>query len=135
MKVRGIPAAACAAATHCNSPFLNCQRPGGSSDFDMLHAVELSALLWPSYGVFSAATLILQSKPFTLIITLPVSCICALQFNGVLENVSQETVYSSCAHDAVDSVLSGFNACVFCYGQVSCTSIHTAALCEQYLWA
>jgi hypothetical protein len=41
-----------------------------------------------------------------------------LQFDGVLENVSQDTVYSACAHDAVNSVLAGVNACVFCYGQV-----------------
>jgi hypothetical protein len=40
------------------------------------------------------------------------------QFDGVLENVSQDTVYNTCAHDAVDSVLAGVNACVFCYGQV-----------------
>jgi hypothetical protein len=41
-----------------------------------------------------------------------------LQFDGVLENVSQDTVYNACAHDAVNSVLAGVNACVFCYGQV-----------------
>jgi hypothetical protein len=49
-----------------------------------------------------------------------VDCLCLLlQFDGVLENVSQDTVYNTCAHDAVDSVLAGVNACVFCYGQVS----------------
>lgn len=41
----------------------------------------------------------------------------SLKFDGVLENVSQDTVYNTCAHDAVDSVLAGVNACVFCYGQ------------------
>lgn len=40
-----------------------------------------------------------------------------VQYDGVLKNVSQESVYNTCVHDAVDSVLSGYNATVFCYGQ------------------
>lgn len=54
----------------------------------------------------------------------------AVQFDGVLENVSQDTVYNACTHDAVDSVLAGVNACVFCYGQVGrhCRSATTALL-------
>jgi hypothetical protein len=41
-----------------------------------------------------------------------------LQFDGVLENVSQDVVYNSCVHEAVDSSLAGYNATVFAYGQV-----------------
>jgi len=41
-----------------------------------------------------------------------------LQVDGVLDNVSQETVYDHCAREAVESVLSGYNGTVFCYGQV-----------------
>jgi chromosomal replication initiation ATPase DnaA len=39
------------------------------------------------------------------------------QFDGVLENVSQEAVYGAAGADAVEAVLSGYNATVFCYGQ------------------
>ena len=42
------------------------------------------------------------------------------QFDGVLENVSQDAVYTAAAQEAVDAVLQGFNATVFCYGQVRC---------------
>lgn len=41
-----------------------------------------------------------------------------LQFDGVLENVSQDAVYGAAAQEAVDAVLQGYNATVFCYGQV-----------------
>lgn len=42
----------------------------------------------------------------------------AFKFDGVLEGASQDTVYSTCAQEVVDSVLSGYNGTVFCYGQV-----------------
>ncbi|GBF92163.1 kinesin [Raphidocelis subcapitata] len=38
-------------------------------------------------------------------------------FDGVLENVSQDAVYGAAGAAAVDAVLSGYNATVFCYGQ------------------
>eukprot|EP00775_Hariotina_reticulata_P005321 gene5321-5556_t len=41
----------------------------------------------------------------------------AFKVDGVLDNVSQEAVYDHCAREAVDSVLSGYNGTVFCYGQ------------------
>jgi hypothetical protein len=41
-----------------------------------------------------------------------------LQFDGVLENVSQDVVYNNCVHEAVDSSLAGYNSTVFAYGQV-----------------
>ena len=41
-----------------------------------------------------------------------------VQYDGVLENVSQETIYTTCAHEVVDSLLQGFNGTIFCYGQV-----------------
>lgn len=41
-----------------------------------------------------------------------------MQFDGVLENVSQESVYTSCTHEVVDGLLAGYNGTVFCYGQV-----------------
>jgi hypothetical protein len=41
-----------------------------------------------------------------------------LQFDGVLVNSSQDALYNSCAQEAVDTVLSGLNSTVFCYGQV-----------------
>jgi hypothetical protein len=40
------------------------------------------------------------------------------QFDGVLEGASQDSVYAAAAQDAVDAVLGGFNATIFCYGQV-----------------
>lgn len=43
---------------------------------------------------------------------------CLLQFDGVLENVSQDVVYNTCVHEAVDSSLAGYNSTVFAYGQV-----------------
>lgn len=42
----------------------------------------------------------------------------APQFDGVLENVSQDAVYDAAAGSAADAVLGGMNATVFCYGQV-----------------
>eukprot|EP00879_Flechtneria_rotunda_P027678 GHRR01029659.1.p1 GENE.GHRR01029659.1~~GHRR01029659.1.p1 ORF type:complete len:728 (+),score=322.72 GHRR01029659.1:391-2574(+) len=39
------------------------------------------------------------------------------KYDGVLENVSQDIVYNICAQEAVDSVLSGYNATIICYGQ------------------
>lgn len=40
------------------------------------------------------------------------------QFDGILENVSQDMVYTTTTHEVVDSLLSGMNGTVFCYGQV-----------------
>lgn len=63
----------------------------------------------------SGILLSLRSEQYSVISDLtPVVC---LQYDGVLENVSQDSVYSTCVHDAVDSVLAGYNATVFCYGQ------------------
>lgn len=36
----------------------------------------------------------------------------------MLENVSQESCFSQCAHEVVDSLLAGYNGTIFCYGQV-----------------
>lgn len=44
------------------------------------------------------------------------------QFDGVLENVSQDAVYGAVGQEAVDAVLAGYNATVFCYGQVGVAS-------------
>ena len=41
------------------------------------------------------------------------------QYDGVLENVSQETVYTCCGHEVVEGVLAGYNGTLMCYGQVS----------------
>ena len=41
-----------------------------------------------------------------------------LQFDGILENSSQESVYTQTTHEVVDNVLAGINGTVFCYGQV-----------------
>ena len=46
------------------------------------------------------------------------------QLDGVLENESQESVYTSTTHEVVDSVLAGINGTVFCYGQVSMPPPH-----------
>lgn len=45
-----------------------------------------------------------------------------LQYDGVLENVSQETVYTCCGHEVVEGVLAGYNGTLMCYGQVSLES-------------
>lgn len=45
--------------------------------------------------------------------------LCPLQYDGVLENVSQETVYTCCGHEVVEGVLAGYNGTLMCYGQVS----------------
>lgn len=42
----------------------------------------------------------------------------SFKFDGVLENESQERVYTSTTHEVVDSLLAGYNGTVFCYGQV-----------------
>ncbi|GMH37608.1 hypothetical protein BSKO_05481 [Bryopsis sp. KO-2023] len=41
----------------------------------------------------------------------------SFKFDGILENVSQEGFYTTCAHEVVDSVLAGYNGTIFCYGQ------------------
>ncbi|GLC42055.1 Kinesin heavy chain [Pleodorina starrii] len=41
----------------------------------------------------------------------------SFKFDGVLENVSQEEAYTTVAHEVVDSLMSGYNGTVFCYGQ------------------
>jgi hypothetical protein len=40
------------------------------------------------------------------------------QYDGVMENANQESVYTTAASEVVDSVLAGFSGCVFAYGQV-----------------
>jgi hypothetical protein len=40
------------------------------------------------------------------------------QFDGVLDNVSQEAVYEACAREAVGQSLCGYNSTIFAYGQV-----------------
>ena len=49
------------------------------------------------------------------------------QYDGVLNNVSQEAIYSTCAQAAVDNVLAGYNATIFCYGQVKMAETSHAA--------
>ncbi|GIL58915.1 hypothetical protein Vafri_13928 [Volvox africanus] len=41
----------------------------------------------------------------------------SFKFDGVLENVSQEEAYTTVAHEVVDSLMSGYNGTIFCYGQ------------------
>lgn len=48
-----------------------------------------------------------------------------VQFDGVLENVSQENMYNTAASEVVDSLLAGYNGTVFAYGQVCCTLMHS----------
>ncbi len=38
-------------------------------------------------------------------------------FDHVMKDVPQETVYATCALPIVENVISGFNGTVFCYGQ------------------
>ena len=40
------------------------------------------------------------------------------QFDGVLENTSQEVTYTAAAHETVEGVLQGISGTLFCYGQV-----------------
>mgnify|MGYP001807406809 CR=1 FL=1 len=54
-----------------------------------------------------------------------------LQFDGVLSNVSQDVVYNSCVHEAVDSSLAGYNATVFAYGQVCPAEAWQEPTCQQ----
>lgn len=42
-----------------------------------------------------------------------------LQYDSVLDNVSQEATYTATAHEVVESMLAGYNGTIFCYGQVS----------------
>ena len=52
----------------------------------------------------------------------------------MLANVSQEAVYNSCAHEVVESAISGLNSTIFAYGQVSCaTHAHTAAALHKFI--
>jgi hypothetical protein len=57
---------------------------------------------------------------------------CLLQFDGVLENVSQDVVYNTCVQEAVDSSLAGYNSTVFAYGQVGSSSdVHSRTVAES----
>eukprot|EP00983_Pelagomonas_calceolata_P055683 1144256-Pelagomonas_calceolata.AAC.1 len=51
---------------------------------------------------------------------LPAMCM-ILQFDGVLENATQDTMYTTAAHEVVDSLLAGYSGCVLAYGQLCCT--------------
>lgn len=42
-----------------------------------------------------------------------------MQYDGCLDNASQETVYNDTVGDVVDNILTGYNGTVFCYGQVT----------------
>ena len=53
------------------------------------------------------------------------------QFDGVLEGASQDAVYAAAAQDAVDAVMGGFNATIFCYGQVRRAGPHTRTHTDQ----
>lgn len=57
----------------------------------------------------------------------PVSCTMPAQFDGVLENVSQEALYAATAAEVVDSVLAGYSGCVFAYGQVTGRALSTSS--------
>jgi hypothetical protein len=58
-------------------------------------------------------------QPFFIIISLhgPLA-LPPLQYDGYLENATQESIYNDCAADVVDNVLTGYNGTIFCYGQV-----------------
>ncbi|KAL6745955.1 kinesin-like protein [Haematococcus lacustris] len=51
----------------------------------------------------------------------------AFKFDSVLENVTQEALYSSVASEVVDSVLAGFSGCIFAYGQTGAGKTFTMA--------
>lgn len=40
------------------------------------------------------------------------------QFNGVLQNTTQEQMYITAAHEVVESCLAGYSGCILAYGQV-----------------
>jgi hypothetical protein len=61
------------------------------------------------------------------------------QFDGVLDNVSQDVVYETCVQEAVDSSLAGYNSTVFAYGQVradqrACSSHGQASAQAAHHW-
>ena len=49
----------------------------------------------------------------------------ARQFDGILENASQEAVYAAAAADAADAALAGVNATLLCYGQTGAGKTYT----------
>jgi hypothetical protein len=54
-----------------------------------------------------------------------------LQFDGVLENASQEAVYEACGQDVVEGVLGGYNGTIMCYGQVGRRCVHATQLLRR----
>lgn len=55
-----------------------------------------------------------------------------MQFDGILEGSGQDSVYSTCAHEVADSLLSGYNGTVFCYGQV-CFASEMLSQCQKVM--
>ena len=49
----------------------------------------------------------------------------SFKMDGVLENASQESTYSTTTHEVVDSLLAGINGTVFCYGQTGAGKTYT----------
>jgi kinesin family member 6/9 len=49
----------------------------------------------------------------------------AFQFNKVLHNASQDTVFDECARDIVSSVLEGYNGTIMTYGQTGAGKTYT----------
>lgn len=49
----------------------------------------------------------------------------SFKMDGVLENASQDAVYSTTTHEVVDSLLAGINGTVFCYGQTAAGKTYT----------
>mmetsp|Transcript_11616 Transcript_11616/g.31666 ORF Transcript_11616/g.31666 Transcript_11616/m.31666 type:complete len:760 (+) Transcript_11616:247-2526(+) len=51
----------------------------------------------------------------------------AFKFDGVLENATQDTMYTTAAHEVVDSLLAGYSGCVLAYGQTAAGKTFTMA--------
>ncbi|KAF5841849.1 kinesin-like protein [Dunaliella salina] len=51
----------------------------------------------------------------------------SFKFDGVLENATQDTMYTTAAHEVVDSLLAGYSGCVLAYGQTAAGKTFTMA--------
>jgi len=47
------------------------------------------------------------------------------KYDQILQNASQETIYNTCAHEVVDSVIEGLNGTIMAYGQTGAGKTYT----------
>ena len=103
-----------------------CSAPAMSEDRGESQSIRVYARVRPSRAPSSRACVSADPRSSTITLHPPDAAPQTFTFDAAGgPSTSQEDVYAAVGRDVVDAVLSGYNACVFAYGQTASGKSHT----------